>query len=97
MFKVLAKTMTLPGKSEEFKKNITELAPKTRAYPGCVSYQVLQSKEDEDVFWMVEEWDNEEAFAAHFNEPFTKEFEKTLEGVVTGDVEPYVCDFAVKL
>ena len=83
MFKVLAKTMTLPGKSEEFKKNITELAPKTRAYPGCVSYQVLQSKED--------------AFAAHFNEPFTKEFEKTLEGVVTGDVEPYVCDFAVKL
>ncbi len=81
MFKVLAKTMTLPGKSEKFKKNITELAPKTRAYQGCVSYQVLQSKED---------------FAAHFNEPFTKEFEKTLEGVVTGDVEPYVCDFAVQ-
>ncbi|MDO4176940.1 MAG: putative quinol monooxygenase [Bacillota bacterium] len=97
MFKVLAKTKTLPGKSEDFKEKITALAPKTRSYPGCVSYQVLQSSEDENVFWMVEEWDNEVAFAEHFNAPFTKEFEKQIDGVVDGDVEPYICNFVVQL
>lgn len=95
MFVVLAKQRTLPGKSGILKENVSKLAPQTRQYPGCMTYQLLQSRKDENQFWFYEEWDNEKDFEAHFSADFTKEFEKTLEGIVDGAVEPYVCDVVV--
>lgn len=91
MFRVLAKMEVLPGKSGEFRKNILKLAPQTIEYPGCLSYEVLQSNENENIFWMCETWEDEQHFQEHFSADFTKEFEKTLEGVAAKDVEPYIC------
>lgn len=95
MFTVIAKQKVLPGKAEIFKNNIAELAPKTRQCKGCISYELLQSREDENTFLIHEVWDNDDDFKAHFEEPFTIEFEKTLDGIVDGEVEPYTCNRVV--
>ena len=95
MFVVIAKQKVLPGKSEVFKANVAALAPQTRQCPGCISYELLQSREDENTFIIHEVWDNDEDFAAHFETDFTKAFGETLEGVVDGDVEPYTCNVVV--
>lgn len=91
MFRVLAKMEVVSGKSEEFRKNILKLAPQTKAYPGCLSYEVLQSIEKDTIFWMCETWEDEKSFQEHFSAHFTKEFEASLEGIVAKDVEPYIC------
>lgn len=91
MFRVLAKMEVVPGKSEVFRENILKLAPQTKAYPGCLSYEVLQSTENENIFWMCETWEDEKCFQEHFSADFTKEFEASLEGVAAKDVEPYIC------
>lgn len=95
MFVVIAKQRCLPGKAEVLKENVAKLAPQTRQYPGCLKYQLLQSREDENLFMFYEEWENEEVFEKHFSADFTKEFEKTLEGVVEGEVEPAILNIVV--
>ena len=91
MFKVIAKMVTIPGKSKEFIASVAEMAPQTRAMKGCLAYNLTQSRTDENVFIFVEEWENDEVFAQHFNEEFTKVFESKLEGVLASDPEPYEC------
>ena len=91
MFRVLAKMEVVPGKSEIFRENILKLAPKTKAYPGCMEYEVLQSSEDENIFWMCETWKDEQSFQEHFSADFTQEFEASLAGVAAKEVEPYIC------
>ncbi len=95
MFTVIAKQKVLPAMADTFKNNIAELAPKTRQCKGCISYELLQCREDENTFLIKEVWDNDDDFKAHFEEDFTIEFGKTLEGVVDGDVEPYTCNVVV--
>ncbi len=95
MFVVIAKQKTLPGKSEIFKENVAEMAPFTRQYPGCISYKLLQSKDNENEFVFCETWDNEKDFKAHFEAEFTKRFEKTLDGVAAGEVEPCIYDVVI--
>lgn len=95
MFVVIAKQRSLAGKAEVLKENVAKLAPQTRQYPGCLKYELLQSREDENQFMFYEIWENEEAFEKHFHTDFTKDFEKTLDGVVDGAVEPFVMDVVV--
>ena len=95
MFKVIAKIVTVPGKSREFIASVDNMAPKTRAMNGCLAYNLTQSRTDENVFIFVEEWENDEAFKQHFNEEFTKIFESELEGVLDSGPETYECNIVV--
>lgn len=91
MLVVIAKMVVNPGKSNEFIKNVEKLAPPTRDFPGCLSYELLQSDEDENVFIFHETWENEEAFEKHFDTDANREFAAGLDGVAAKDVEPYIC------
>lgn len=95
MFVVIAKQKVHPEKIEEFKANVAAMAPKTRQCPGCLHYELLQSKEEPSVFLFHEIWDNETDFDAHFETDFTKEFSASLESIADGEVEPYICSVVV--
>lgn len=95
MFVVIAKQKIQSEKIQLFKDSVAVMAPKTRMYPGCVSYELLQSKYDESVFIFHELWDNEADFEAHFEADFTKKFEDVLQDISDGPVEPYICEIVV--
>lgn len=80
MFRVLAKMEVLPGQCEVFRENILKLAPQTKAYPGCLSYEVLQSTENENVFWMCETWEDEKRFQEHFSATLQKNLKLPWKG-----------------
>lgn len=50
-----------------------ELVAETRKENGCIVYEVYQDKDRENILTMIEEWQSEEALAAHMKTPhFTR-------------------------
>jgi quinol monooxygenase YgiN len=50
---------------DQVKDHLQQMVAPTRAEPGCHTYQVLRSRQDDDVFVLVEEYEDERAFEAH--------------------------------
>jgi quinol monooxygenase YgiN len=63
---VIATLRARPGKSEELKKTLEALIVPTRKERGCLSYRLLENRENPDLFTFVEEWASDEALDAHF-------------------------------
>ena len=51
--------------TNDVKEHLEQMVAPTRAEPGCRSYQVFRSRQDDSVFVLVEEYDDEAAFDAH--------------------------------
>ncbi|MFO0880519.1 MAG: putative quinol monooxygenase [Gemmataceae bacterium] len=73
-------------KGEE--KTLTDLArpciAATRKEPGCVAYELHQSKSDPTKFVFFEKWKNGEALVSHLAEEHTKKLVGSLGSVLDG-------------
>ena len=58
-----------PGSEDVVRAALTELAPASRAEPGCQTYVVHQDPEQPSVFKIFEVYDDEDAFKAHGTYP----------------------------
>jgi quinol monooxygenase YgiN len=54
-----------PGKEDEFRSRIVELAREVRKEPGCLSFVPYESLEVEGEFYLVEVYASSEAFEEH--------------------------------
>lgn len=63
MIVLLAKSVLLEGKQQEFISVAEKLVKATREEPGCVYYDLVQ--ENERVFYFVEKYLDEAAVEAH--------------------------------
>jgi quinol monooxygenase YgiN len=50
----------------------------TRQEPGCISYAFSADLEDESLFHVFEEWEDQAALDAHFQRPHMAEFSKSI-------------------
>lgn len=64
--RVVARIKATEDKIEEVKKILGGLIEPTRGEQGCVSYELLQNRQDPTDFTFVEEWASDEAFDGHF-------------------------------
>lgn len=96
MIAVVSKQKVKPDKVEEFRKAITEQAPKTRSDKGCVSMKVIQSP-DQFTFMMDEVWESMELFEEHLKGPGLAEFGAKIADFVDGDVEPFFGEIFVEV
>lgn len=71
--RVVARIKAEPDKVEEVRALLTGLIEPTRQESGCVSYELLQNREDPTDFTFVEEWTGQSAFAAHFETEHMKD------------------------
>ncbi len=62
---IIATYTTKADAAEEVAKHLRTMAVKTNEEPGCRSYDVYRSREDDAVFVLVEVYDDEDAFKAH--------------------------------
>lgn len=72
-YPVLAQITAAPGKDNEVRKILSELAKPSRAESGCERYDLFESTDRPGAFKVVEQWEGEEAFKAHQETPHFKE------------------------
>jgi quinol monooxygenase YgiN len=58
---------TFPAdKAAEAERTLVELRDASRAEPGCITFDVSRSMEDENVFVLYEEWLDQAALDVHY-------------------------------
>ena len=63
-----------PEHAAEFRARLLEVAPPSRAEPGCLSLRVFESLREPIIFAIHSEWVDEAAFEAHARLPHTQRF-----------------------
>lgn len=68
----------------------------TRAEPGCIAYRFSSALDDPDTFLICEEWESEDALAAHFASDHMRVFQQHLPALVAGRAEVWRFDASAK-
>jgi len=63
--RVVARIKAKPEKAVEVRELLCGLIEPTRKESGCISYELLQNREDPTDFTFVEEWESDAAFESH--------------------------------
>jgi quinol monooxygenase YgiN len=63
-----------PGKEEEFREELLQVAEPSRAETGCLNLKIFESLRDPRIFAIHSEWVDEAAFDLHAVQPHTRRF-----------------------
>lgn len=84
---VVAGTVKIKSeRREEAQQLALRMVTATQAEPGCLTYQFYVDLTDPTLFFLFEEWENEEALSQHFQTPHMVEFQKHLPGLLVGPI-----------
>lgn len=86
---IIAFIRALPGKSLDLGRELCALVAPTREEEGCLDYEVHQSGDDPDIWFLYENWRSEEDMEAHFDTPHFAGFAERAEALVEGDLTPH--------
>ncbi|WP_207796541.1 putative quinol monooxygenase [Sphingomonas oleivorans] len=75
-----------PGCSQALGRRLAGLIAPSRAEPGCIAYDVHQSNEDPDLWFVHENWRSPEELAAHLERPHMQHFANELPALIKGDL-----------
>lgn len=67
------------GVFERFSTEIANVVDKSRKEDGCLVYSLARDVADPDLFILLEQWEDEEAFEAHFSSSHAEEFRKVMD------------------
>ena len=70
-----------PSKREQAVAAAREMMSETRKEPGCISYTFSADLEEPGRFRIFEEWESEEALAAHFQAPHMARLQQEMSGL----------------
>jgi len=90
--RVVARINAKPEKVGEVRELLHGLVGPTLKESGCVSYELLQNREDPTDFTFVEEWESDAAFESHAASDHIKSIGPKLQPVVADapDIRTYV-------
>ena len=80
--RVVARIRARPETVDEVRALLCSLVGPTRKEYGCISYDLLQNREDQTDFTFVEEWESEAAFESHAASDHIKAIGPKLKSVV---------------
>jgi quinol monooxygenase YgiN len=87
MIFVLATMVTKKGKNKEFLKSTEDLIKSTRLEEGSISYNLYSSTEDDNIFIMIEQWENEEYLDKHLQTDHFKSFVENTSNILARDID----------
>jgi len=73
-----------PDRREEAVRAALAMAEATRAERGCLGYRFWADVADPNTFLVFEEWESDDALAAHFATEHMRVFRERLPGLVAG-------------
>ena len=90
--RVVARIKAKSDKVGEVRDLLCGLIEPTRKESGCVSYELLQNREDPTDFTFVEEWESDAAFESHAASDHIKAIGPKLQPVVADvpDIRTYL-------
>jgi len=90
--RVVARIKAKSEKVYEVRELLCGLVEPTRKESGCVSYELLQNREDPTDFTFVEEWESDAAFESHAASDHIKAIGPKLRPVVADapDIRTYL-------
>ena len=71
-----------PGEEDSVKADLLTLVEPTRKEPGCLCYNLHQSKTDKSQFLFYEQWADQKSLDTHSNTPRLKAIVEKLKGRV---------------
>ena len=91
MIVLLAKSVLLDGKQQDFISVAEKLVKATREEPGCLYYDLVQDASDDKVFCFVEKYQDEAAVEAHKNSEHFQTFVPMMNAFREGPSEVTKC------
>ncbi len=76
---VVARIKAKSGMEERMQQDLLSLLTPTRAEPGCITFDLLLDTHDSLVFLLYENWQNQAALDAHFQQPYVEQVLKAYE------------------
>lgn len=80
--RVVARIKARAESVNEVRELLCSLVEPTRKESGCITYELLQNREDPTDFTFVEEWETDEALASHAASDHLKAIGPRLQPVV---------------
>ena len=77
----------LPGKDAAFRDEVLRVSELSRAEPGCLRIDVLESLREPFIFAIHSEWVNEASFELHATLPHTVRFLEAAEKLLTHQIQ----------
>jgi quinol monooxygenase YgiN len=75
------------GQSEALGEALLALVNPSREEPGCRSYNVYRSFDDEEQWMVFEKWGSKAALEEHLDRPHMKAFSAQLPSLVNGELD----------
>lgn len=72
---------------DELGERLLALVEPTRREPGCIRYEIYQSEDDPQNWFIHEDWRTPADFDAHMNAPYIADFMPLVPGLCERDVE----------
>ena len=90
--RVVARIKAKPESAAEVRELLCGLVERTRKESGCISYELLQNREDPTDFTFVEEWESDAAFESHAASDHIKAIGPKLQPIVecAPDIRTYL-------
>lgn len=80
---IVARIKAKPGMEQRMQQDLLRLLTPTRTESGCITFDLLQDTNDPTIFVLYENWKDQAALDAHFQQPYVKQvlqaYEETLE------------------
>lgn len=86
MIIVTATITAKPGKRDEIISKSQDLIKSTRLEPGCISYNLYASTEDEDALVMIEQWENKEVLDTHMQTEHFQAFGVAISDILAAEL-----------
>src|SRR4051794_10520322 len=84
---IFARFHARPGQAEAMDVALRQVAPPTRAEPGCLGIEAHRSIQDPDLFFIHSRWVDEAAFERHAALPHTVAFIAAAQALVDQPLE----------
>ncbi|QQE13415.1 antibiotic biosynthesis monooxygenase [Planctomycetota bacterium] len=81
---VTAKIVLVDEYQAALDSDIRELVAVSKLDPGCLQYDLHQSIEDKNVYFLYETWVSEESLADHMDAAHVKAWQRLSEGKIAG-------------
>lgn len=84
---IVARIKAKPGLEARMQQDLISLLAPTRAESGCVTFDLLKDTNDPTVFVLYENWKDQAALDAHFQQPYVKRVLQAYEETLAQPIE----------
>jgi quinol monooxygenase YgiN len=91
---IVAHIKAKPGMEQRMQQDLLRLLEPTRSEAGCITFDLLIDRNDPTVFMLYENWENQAALDAHFEQPYVK---LVLQAYEVTLAEPIAVNFLSKI